>query len=205
MLNPAQHRVGPRNPFLYRSAPLLVCLTSCAVAFSMAGCLFRRRPAIPWATAVAVRPVVQPRAAIGDGADLEAPEFSLDLEPLAALMVPVRVAPPPRPHVPPAPTPTPAAPVAEEHKPPAPIIAPQLSQAEFAAAKQETSESLDIAEKNLAATRGKKLNAAQSDLVSKIEGFLKDARAAARVGDWVLARNLAKKAQVLSEELLHSV
>jgi len=204
MLNPAQHRVGPRNPFLYRSAPLLVCLTSCSVAFGMAGCLSRRRPAIPWATAVAVRPVVQPRAAIGDGADLEAPEFSLDLEPLAALMVPVRMA-PPRPHVPPAPTPTPAAPVAEENKPPAPIIAPQLSQAEFAAAKQETSESLDIAEKNLAATRGKKLNAAQSDLVSKIEGFLKDARAAARVGDWVLARNLAKKAQVLSEELLHSV
>jgi hypothetical protein len=204
MLTPAQHRVGRRNPFLYRSAPLLVCLTSCSVAFGMSGCLFRRRPAIPWATAVAVRPVVQARAATDDGADLETPEFSLNLEPLAAL-VPVRVASPPRPHVPPAPTPTPAAPVAEENKPPAPTIAPQLSQAEFAAAQQETSQSLDIAEKNLAATRGKTLNAAQSDLVSKIKGFLKDAREAARVGDWALARNLAKKAQVLSEELLRSV
>jgi len=152
-----------------------------------------------------VRPVVQARAATEDGAHLEAPEFKLDLEPLAALLVPMRVASPPRPHVPPAPTPTLAAPVAGEDKPPAPTIAPQLSQAEFAAAQQETSQSLEIAEKNLAATRGKTLNAAQSDLVSKIKGFLKDARAAARVGDWVLARNLAKKAQVLSEELLHSV
>ncbi len=171
------------------------------MAFGMSGCLIRRRPAVPWATAVQVRPVVQPRA---DGADLEAPEFNLDLEPLAALLVPVRVA-PPRPRVPPAPSPTPAAPVAEEEKPPAPTITPQLSRAEFAAAQQETNQSLDIAEKNLAATRGKTLNAAQSDLVSKIKGFLKDAREAARAGDWVLARNLAKKAQVLSEELLRSV
>ncbi|PYT83306.1 MAG: hypothetical protein DMG40_03230 [Acidobacteria bacterium] len=122
-------------------------------------------------------------------------------------MVPVRSV-PPRPHVAPPPTsPTPASPPAEaeEDKPPAPTIATQLSKAEFAAAQQETNESLSIAEKNLAATRGKKLNPAQSDLVSKIKGFLKDAREAAKAGDWALARNLAKKAQVLSEELLRSV
>ena len=171
------------------------------MAFSMSGCI-RRRQAVPWATAVQVRPVVQARAATADDLDLVAPEFNIDLEPLA-LMVPVHTA-PPRPHVAPAPSATPAAPVAEV-KPRAPTIAPQLSQAEFAAARQETNESLDIAEKNLAATRGKTLNAAQSDLVSKIKGFLKDAREAAGAGDWVLARNLAKKAQVLSEELLHSV
>ena len=168
----------------------------------MSGCGIRRRPAIPWATAVQVRPVLEHRAASSDDADLVAPEFNIDLEPLAALMVPVRT--PPRPHVASAPSPTPAAPVAEG-KPPAPTIAPQLSKAEFAAAQQETNESLGIAEKNLAATRGKTLNAAQSDLVSKIKGFLKDARDAVRAGDWVLARNLAKKAQVLSEELLRSV
>ena len=165
------------------------------------GCAVRRRSAIPWATAVQVRPVLQARA---DDVDLVAPEFNIDLEPLAPLMVPVRTA-PPRPHVAPAPSPTPAASAAEEGKPRAPTIAPQLTTAEFAAAQQETNQSLDIAEKNLAATRGKTLNAAQSDLVSKIKGFLKDAREAARTGDWVLARNLAKKAQVLSEELLHSV
>lgn len=166
------------------------------------GCAVRRRSAIPWATAVQVRPVLQARA---DDLDLVAPEFNIDLEALAPLMVPARTA-PPRPHVAPAPSPTPAASAAEEGKPPALTIAPQLSsQAEFAAAQQETKQSLDIAEKNLAATSGKTLNAAQHDLISKIRGFLKDAREAARAGDWVLARNLAKKAQVLSEELLHSV
>ena len=203
MVNPAQHRVSPRNPLLYRSAPLLASLTFFSMAFSMSGCTARRRPAIPWATAVQVRPVPHARAASADDAGLDAPEFNIDLEPLAALLVPVRIV-PARPRVAPAPSPTPAAPAAED-KPPAPTIAPQLSKAESAAAQQETNESLEIAEKNLAATRGKTLNAAQSDLVSKIKGFLKDAREAARVGDWALARNLAKKAQVLSEELLHSV
>lgn len=202
MLNPAQHRVCPRDLRLQR-APLLVSLTFCSMAFSMSSCAIRRKPAIPWATEVQVRPVLQARTGTADDVDLVAPEFNIDLEPLASLLVPVRTA-PPRPHVAPAPSPTPAAPVAED-KPPAPTIAPQLSKAEFAAAQQETNQSLDIAEKNLAATRGKTLNAAQSDLVSKIKGFLKDAREAARTGDWVLARNLAKKAQVLSEELLRSV
>jgi ribosomal protein S20 len=94
--------------------------------------------------------------------------------------------------------------VAEE-KPEAPTIAPQLTQQESTAAQQETNESLNIAEKNLASTQGKRLNASQSDLVSKIKGFLKDAREAAQAGDWARARNLAKKAQVLSEELVRSV
>jgi len=166
----------------------------------MSGCLLRRRPAIPWATAVEVHPVLQARAANADAPDLEAPEFNIDWEALAAALVPVRMA-PPRPHVAPAPAATPGAPVAEA-KPRAATIAPQLSSAEFAAAQQEANDSLDIAERNLAAARGKTLNAAQSDLVSKIKGFLKDAHEATRMGDWVLARNLAKKAQVLSEELL---
>lgn len=148
-----------------------------------------------------MRPVLQARA---DDVDLVPPEFNIDLEHLAPLVVPARTA-PPRPHVAPTTSPTPAASAAEEGKPPALTIAPQLSTAEFAAAQQETNQSLDIAEKNLAATRDRTLNAAQSDLVRKIKGFLKDAREAARVGDWVLARNLAKKAQVLSEELLRSV
>ncbi len=204
MANPAQSRVRPRHLLPHRNVPLLISLTLFSIAFFLSGCIMRRRPAIPWATAVQVRPVLQARAATADDADLAAPQISLDLAPLASLMVPVRSV-PPRPRVIPPPSPTPTAPVAEEVKPPAPTIAPQLTQEEFAAAQQETNQSLDIAEKNLAATRGKKLNAAQSDLVSKIKGFLKDAREAAKAGDWALARNLAKKAQVLSEELLRSV
>jgi len=86
-----------------------------------------------------------------------------------------------------------------------PVIAPQLTLQESATAQQETNQSLSIAEKNLAAVRGKKLNAAQSDMVSKISGFLKDAREAAQTGDWSRARSLAKKAEVLSNELIGSL
>jgi hypothetical protein len=203
MVNPAQSRIIARHFLLYRSIPLLFCVTF-SLTLLMSGCIIRRRPAIPWATAVQVRPVLQARTAAADDLDLQAPEINLDLGPLAALMVPVRMV-PPRPRVAPAPSSTTTAPVAEEDKPPAPTIAPQLTQQEFAAAQQETNQSLDIAEKNLAFTNGKKLNASQSDLVSKIKGFLKDARQAAQAGDWARARDLAKKAQVLSEELLRSV
>jgi ribosomal protein S20 len=105
----------------------------------------------------------------------------------------------------PAPAPAANAPAADAEKAPeAPTIAAQLSKEELAAAQQETNQSLEIAEKNLAGTQNKRLNAAQSDLVSKIKGFLKDAREAAQAGDWARARNLAKKAQVLSEELVRS-
>jgi hypothetical protein len=76
---------------------------------------------------------------------------------------------------------------------------------ESTAAQQETNQSLNIAERNLVETRGKNLNPTQSDLVSKIRGFLKDAREAAQAGDWSRARSLAKKAQVLSEELAASL
>ena len=85
------------------------------------------------------------------------------------------------------------------------MIAPQLTTRESEVAQQQTNQSLSIAEKNLESARGKNLNAAQSDLISKISGFIKDAREAARNTDWSRARSLAKKAQVLSEELADSL
>jgi ribosome-binding protein aMBF1 (putative translation factor) len=87
----------------------------------------------------------------------------------------------------------------------APTIALQVTPQESAVAQQQTKHSLGIAEKNLESARGKNLNAAQSDLVSKITGFIKDAREAAEIADWSRARSLAKKAQVLSEELAGSL
>jgi hypothetical protein len=84
-------------------------------------------------------------------------------------------------------------------------VAPQLSAAESNTAQQETAASLAAAEKSLAATQGKSLNAAQSDTVSKITGFMADARAAGAGGDWTSARTLARKAQLLAEELAQSL
>jgi hypothetical protein len=85
------------------------------------------------------------------------------------------------------------------------MLAPPITPQESAVAQQQTNQSLGIAEKNLALARGKNLNAVQSDLVSKIRGFIKDAREAAQSADWSRARSLAKKAQVLSEELAGSL
>ena len=129
--------------------------------------------------------------------DIPAPELQMDLPPFPNHLMTARSA-PPRPHVS-----TPSSGVAgtEAEKLEAPMIAPQLSAQETAAAKQETNQSLNIADKNLSRTSGKGLSAAQADLVSKIKGFQKDAREAAQAGDWSHARSLAKKAQVLSEEL----
>jgi len=87
----------------------------------------------------------------------------------------------------------------------APTIALQVTPQESAVAQQQTKQSLGIAEKNLESARGKNLNAVQSDLASKIRGFIKDAREAAQIADWSRARSLAKKAQVLSEELAGSL
>jgi hypothetical protein len=195
MKNPARYRARLKHLLLPRSAPLLVSMT-----LLLSGCSIRRRPSIPWATAIQVRPMLQSHAATSGDANLEAPELNLEI-PLATVLLPMRSA-PPRPHA--GPSPSPAAPVADAERPEAPTIAPQLSKEESAAAQQETNQSLNIAEKNLAAAHGKRLNAAQTDLISKIKGFLKDAREAAQAGDWARARNLAKKAQVLSEELARS-
>ena len=206
MVNPAQSRASSRHSLLHRSAPFVVSLTCFSLAFLSSGCItfFHRRPKVPWATAVQVHPTLQARAVGGDVGDLDAPEIGLDLAPLVAMMVPIRSA-PPKPRVAPAPAPAAAPPVTDAEKPEAPTIAAQMSKEEVAAAQQETSQSLDIAEKNLASASNKRLNAAQNDLVSKIKGFLKDAHEAAQAGDWARARNLAKKAQVLSEELVRSV
>jgi hypothetical protein len=129
------------------------------------------------------------------------PELRPELPPFPSHLITVRTT-PPRPRVG---TPPPATTGAEGEKLEAPMIATQLTPQESAVAQQQTNQSLVIAEKNLGSARGKNLNAAQSDLVSKIKGFIKDARAAAQVTDWSRARSLAKKAQVLSEELAGSL
>jgi hypothetical protein len=60
-------------------------------------------------------------------------------------------------------------------------------------------------ERNLATAQGRKLTPAQSDIVSKINGFVAEAREAGGNGDWARARNLGKKAQILSEDLVSSL
>lgn len=85
------------------------------------------------------------------------------------------------------------------------LLVPQLSPQEAAVAKGQFSQNLGAAERNLAAARGKNLTPGQQDTISKINAFLTEAREAAGEGDWARARNLAKKAQLLSEDLAGSL
>jgi hypothetical protein len=197
MGNPARSTKSQWHPpFRFNAAVLLT------VALFSSGCGVRKRPSLPWASAVQVKPVLQTRAATAGSATEEAaPEFNMEMPPFASLLIPVHSGPVrPRTGAPPS-----GNSGTETEKTAVPVIAPQLSRQESAAAQDQANQSLAIAEKNLAAARGKKLNATQSDMVSKINGFLRDAREAAQSGDWGRARNLAKKAEVLSAELVGSL
>jgi hypothetical protein len=105
---------------------------------------------------------------------------------------------PTRPHVPQPANPQPA----RTGKAADPVIAPELSSEELSVAKGDTQRSFDTVDRNLALAQTKRLNSAQADLVSQIRGFEQSARDASREGDWSRARNLAKKAEVLSQELV---
>jgi hypothetical protein len=171
-----------------------------AAVFLMSGCAARRRPAFPWTTAAIVRPTIPAKASPSAEAIADpVPELRLEIPPPPSHLAPRSV--PARPRIA-------AAPSTEYEpagKPEPPIIAPQLTPQEASAAQQQTNLSLSAAERNLEAVRGKILTAAQADLESKVRSFLDEAREAARAADWTRARNLAKKAEVLSEELVGSL
>jgi hypothetical protein len=196
---PQQCSVRPRG---HARVGVVFCL--CALQL-VAGCAERKKPTVSWVGAGLSRPIVpatitapKPRPLPDESVD-PVPELQLEIPPPPPLLA-VHSS-PARPRVAPAP-------VAEnngENKPEAPVIAPQMSDSEALAARQQMASSINEAEKNLARSQGKKLNATQSDLATKIKQFIGDAQSAGREGDWTRARSLATKAQVLSEELASSL
>jgi hypothetical protein len=180
------------------SWPLLAALTAVAL---LQGCAERKPHASPWATAIAVRPrLPQPAPGYHPPAfDDIAPDLNWDFSPPLSRLAVVRQ--PARPHVAAQPAPETSGAAKGE----APLLAPQLSEQEISAAQQQMNESIAITQKNLSSTKGHKLNPTQSDLASKVNSFLQESRGAAKDGDWTRAKNLAKKAQVLSEELADSL
>jgi len=177
-----------------------VVAAAIAVALLSDGCAEKRARAYPWATAIAVRPHA-PVLAPGYSPtpiDASAPDLPWDFAPASGLAVTHQ---PPRPRVPVPPAPEPA----ESAKPDPLSLAPQLSHQEIAEAQQQMNESLGIAQRNLVTAKSHRLNATQNDLASKVNSFLEEAKAAVKDGDWTRARNLARKAQLLSEELAGSL
>jgi hypothetical protein len=167
----------------------------CSVVVWPAGCFTKQPPKSSIMTVVNLRPPIVPA---GSGTALmEPPEITVDTAEEPPEIATMRPA-PAKPRV----APAPAAEPDKSEKHAEPVIVPELSTQEVDAAKAETQHNLDLMDKNLSQTTGKNLNASQQDLVSKVRGFADNAREAMRGGDWVRAKNLSKKAEVLSEELV---
>ncbi len=186
-----------------RVSPKLVCAMLCAVAAIISGCAASQKPrarAFPWATANTVRPLAPAKLSSDvSNADLFA-DLGLDV-PAPPSIVGGAPSGPPRPRV----AVVPSGGGSSSRPPEVPMIAPQLSPEQTAAAQQQTSASVSIAERNIAASQGRSLNAMQSDLASKVRSFLAESREAAQLGDWTRASSAAKKAEVLSQELAGSL
>lgn len=188
-----QRRMDTQTKASRKSLALL-----CACAVWTSGCFLQRAPARPRIAVTGfAHPVIPPSTAV---AELEPPpDLPFEIPPVPPLATSRSM--PARPHVAPsaASEPTPVEKAAE------PIIAPELTTEELATAKAATQQNLQLVEKNLTLARGRTLNATQQDLISKVRGFTDNAREAMYNGDWVRARNLSKKAEVLSEQLAASL
>ena len=174
-----------------------------SVALLTVGCAEKRPRTYPWATAIRVRPRM-PAPAPGYTpppiVDESAPDLPWEFSAPSTFAIGTR-----QPSRPRSAATQPPPENTEPVKTDAPLLAPQLSQQEIAAAQQQMNESISTAERNLSAAKNHRLNATQSDLASKVNSFVEDSKAAAKDGDWTRAKNLAKKAQVLSEELAGSL
>jgi hypothetical protein len=198
--HPITERIRLATP---QSGAAMACTILCIVAALLTGCAASQKPrarAFPWAAAKNARPLTPEKIS----SDVSTEDLFADL----GLAVPAPPSPvagtpsgPQRPRV----AVVPAGNGGGSPMPEAPMIAPQLSPEQTAAAQQQTSASVSVAERNIAASQGRSLNAMQSDLASKVRSFLAEAREATHVGDWTRASNAAKKAEVLSQELAGSL
>jgi len=171
------------------------------VALMASGCAEHKRATLPWPTASVVHPRIPEISEKDSDLSEEAPpELRLDLSAPAVNFAPTPIVRPPRVR-----TAAPPPVAVEASKPESPVAAPSLSAEESSTAQQETTAGLAAAERGLAAAQGKSLNAAQSDMASKITGFMADSRAASASSDWTRAQTLARKAQLLAEELVKSL
>jgi hypothetical protein len=162
------------------------------------GCFTKEPPKASITQLVNFRPpIVPPRT----GSELaDPPDIPVDTAEAPPELVTARSA-PAKPRV----APSPAAEPEKPEKKSEPAIVPELTSQEAQAAQEETERNLDATAKNLTQVTGKPLNASQQDLASKVHGFAENAREAMKTGDWVRAKNLSKKAVVLSEELAASL
>jgi hypothetical protein len=176
----------------------VLLLSLFCVALFITGCASQRRPRFRFNDAAYARPIMPTEAAAVDST-AGAPEIDAGASVVPPELSVIRSV-PLKPHV----AAPPISPPVRASKAPDPIITPELTTEELSVAKGDTQRSLDTVDHNISLTQGKRLSSAQSDLLSQIREFANSARDAERDGDWPRARNLAKKAEVLSQELTGS-
>ena len=81
-------------------------------------------------------------------------------------------------------------------------IGPDISSAEAARDRQSTTKLLDDTENQLKRVDGNSLSSDQQSMLAQIKTFISQSRKAITEGDYERASNLAKKAQVLTDELM---
>ena len=169
----------------------LVAVPLCLGALLCGGCFGPKRPTFRYSGAALSRPIVP---AANQAAFYEdAPDILVEVA-FPARLAGIRG--PARPK-----TAAPAVIAAPSGVAAEPSLVPELSAGELSIAKADAQRSLDIAEQNLASAQGKQLSAGQRDVISKIRGFIDGTHEAMRIQDWQRAKNFAKKAEVLSQEL----
>jgi hypothetical protein len=144
--------------------------------------------------------VAQPPSAVSRQLDNTPPPFANADDATQADLPVVIAIPPERPAAPHRAAP----PEPEPAKQTPPQISPQLSPQDQARAQADAEADLNSARQNLNSVAGRQMNSVQQDLADKVRSFMTQAREAVTAGDWVGARNLAQKARLLSEELVHS-
>jgi hypothetical protein len=89
--------------------------------------------------------------------------------------------------------------------PPPPLLSPQVGQAEADLLRQEAEARVEGTEQMIKQIDQKKLAKEQEETFLTIQSFLSKAKEAISTEDFLKAFNLADKAQVLAQELLHTI
>jgi hypothetical protein len=81
-------------------------------------------------------------------------------------------------------------------------LAPSVTDQQASQQRQSTAQLLAATDANLNKISARQLTSSQQDMVNQIRNYMQQAKAAENAGDLQRARNLAFKAQLLSEEVL---
>ena len=81
-------------------------------------------------------------------------------------------------------------------------LAPSVTDQQASQQRQSTAQLLASTDANLNKISARQLNSSQQDMVNQIRNYVQQSKAAQAAGDLQRARNLAFKAQLLSDEVL---